>query len=291
MTNDLRKKIDYSIALLRKAEALALRFDPDDGFYLAFSGGKDSQALLHLAQMANVKFKAYMNFTSVDPGEVVRFVKRQYPDVVRVPPRISIYDMAKKKGILPTAKARWCCAEYKEIGGVGKVTLVGVRREESIRRSKRDEVTSSNFKISETFDQFSKHEEEMVACVRGRDKIIISPILHWTERNVWEFLNEVVKVPHCELYDQGYTRIGCILCPMASYKNKLKDIERWPYVKKKWVETIDWLINNKWANTTYKPLSAQERFDMWISRMTYKQWMKEKHYQKRLFETDEDNED
>lgn len=74
MKNDLRKKIDYSIALLRKAEALALRFDPDDGFYLAFSGGKDSQALLHLAQMANVKFKAYMNFTSVDPGEVVRFV-------------------------------------------------------------------------------------------------------------------------------------------------------------------------------------------------------------------------
>lgn len=79
----------------------------------------------------------------------------------------------------------------------------------------------------------------MVACVRGRDKIIISPILHWTERNVWEFLNEVVKVPHCELYDQGHTRIGCILCPMASYKNKLKDIERWPYVKKKWMETID----------------------------------------------------
>lgn len=39
MTNDLRKKIDYSIALLRKAEALALRFDPDDGFFLAFSGG------------------------------------------------------------------------------------------------------------------------------------------------------------------------------------------------------------------------------------------------------------
>jgi phosphoadenosine phosphosulfate reductase len=241
--------------------------------------------------MANVKFKAYMNFTSVDPGEVVRFVKRQYPDVVRVPPRISIYDMAKKKGILPSAKVRWCCAEYKEIGGVGKVTLVGVRREESIRRSKRNEITSSNFKISETFDQFSKHEEEMVACVRGRDKIIISPILHWTERNVWEFLNEVVKVPHCELYDQGHTRIGCILCPMASYKNKLKDIERWSYVKKKWMETIDWLIKNKWTNTTYKSLSAQERFDMWISRMTYKQWMNEKHYQKRLFETDEDNED
>lgn len=71
-------------------------------------------------------------------------------------------------------------------------------------------------------------------------------------------------------------------------QKKLKEIEQWPYVKKKWVETIDWLIKNKWANTTHEPMSAQERFDMWISRMTYKQWMNEKHYQKRLFETDED---
>lgn len=49
-------KIDYSIALMRKAEKLALEYDPVVGFYLAFSGGKDSQAIYHLAQMANVKF-------------------------------------------------------------------------------------------------------------------------------------------------------------------------------------------------------------------------------------------
>ena len=40
---NLDKKIDYSIALLRKAESMALRLDPENGFYLAFSGGKDSQ--------------------------------------------------------------------------------------------------------------------------------------------------------------------------------------------------------------------------------------------------------
>ena len=64
---NLDKKIDYSIALLRKAESMALRLDPENGFYLAFSGGKDSQALYHIAQMAGVKFKAHMNLTSVDP--------------------------------------------------------------------------------------------------------------------------------------------------------------------------------------------------------------------------------
>ena len=55
---NLQQKIDYSIDLLRKSEPLALRLDPQDGFYLAFSGGKDSQALYHIAKMAGVKFRA-----------------------------------------------------------------------------------------------------------------------------------------------------------------------------------------------------------------------------------------
>ena len=136
---NLDKKIDYSIALLRKAESMSLRLDPENGFYLAFSGGKDSQALYHIAQMAGVKFKAHMNLTSVDPPEVIRFVRRQYPDVELIKPKISIYEMAKKKYILPTRTLRWCCAEYKEYSGVGKVTLIGIRKQESSRRKKRNE--------------------------------------------------------------------------------------------------------------------------------------------------------
>lgn len=51
MRESLRKKIEYSIDLLRKSEKMALRLDPENGFYLAFSGGKDSQALYHIAVM------------------------------------------------------------------------------------------------------------------------------------------------------------------------------------------------------------------------------------------------
>lgn len=92
----LQAKLDYSIELLRKAEKVALRLDPVNGFYLAFSGGKDSQALYHVAKMAGVKFKAYMSLTSIDPPEVIRFVKQHYPDVELIKPVVSIYDIAKK---------------------------------------------------------------------------------------------------------------------------------------------------------------------------------------------------
>ena len=79
----LEHKIAYSIALLRRGEALALRMSPD-GYHLAFSGGKDSMVLYHLAKMAGVKFKAHMQVTTIDPPELMQFVRANYPDVVFV---------------------------------------------------------------------------------------------------------------------------------------------------------------------------------------------------------------
>lgn len=53
ISKQLQRKIDYSIKVMRKAERLALTMN-GDGFWLAFSGGKDSQVLYHLALMAGV---------------------------------------------------------------------------------------------------------------------------------------------------------------------------------------------------------------------------------------------
>lgn len=282
MRESLKKKIEYSIDLLRKSEKMAIRLDPEDGFYLAFSGGKDSQALYHIAQMAGVKFKAHMNLTSVDPPEVIRFVKKQYPDVELIKPKMSIYDMALKKHILPTRALRWCCAEFKEMSGAGKVTLIGIRKEESARRSKREEVSTSikGKRTEETFDQWSEHQEKMVTCVGGKDKILVSPIIHWTERDVWEFLNDVVKVSHCKLYDEGYTRIGCILCPMSNRKSKLRDIERFPHAKRRWIQTIEKLKNAGYINKHFD--DAEFGFEWWISGKNYKEFYAEQVLQKKI---------
>lgn len=277
----LREKILYSLDLIRKAEKMALRLDPVDGFYNTFSGGKDSQCLYHLVKLAGVKFKAHMNLTSVDPPEVIRFVKEHYPDVELIKPKMSIYEMAKRKHILPTMRFRWCCAEYKEISGIGKVTLIGIRKQESARRSKREEVsTSIRGKYSaQTFDQWSEHEEKMVACVGGKDKILVSPIIYWTERDVWEFLNEN-DIPHCKLYDEGYTRIGCILCPMANYKSKIRDMKRYPHAKRNWIKTIQWLIDNGYINHNFQ--DAETGFNWWISCKSFDEFYTDEVLQKKI---------
>ena len=276
---NLQSKIEYSIALLRKCEQMALDMDSENGFYLAFSGGKDSQALYHIAKMAGVKFKAHMNLTSVDPPEVILFVKRNYPDVELIKPKMSIYDMALKKHLIPTRTIRWCCAEYKEMSGAGKVTLIGIRHAESSRRSKRNEVEIYNHKFSGNFDQFSEHKENMVTCVNGKDKILVSPILYWTEREVWQFLNSN-NIQHCKLYEEGYKRIGCILSPMSSYKQNLKDCQRFPHVKHKWIQTIQKLIDAGYINRNFT--DAEFGFNWWISDKSFEQYYADEVLQQKI---------
>ena len=275
----LQRKIDYSINLIQKAEKMALEYDSVNGFYLAFSGGKDSQVIYHLAKDAGVKFKAHMNLTSVDPPEIIQFVKHKYPDVERIKPKMSIYDMALKKHIMPTRRLRWCCAEFKETSGAGTVTIIGIRHAESSRRSKRNELETGDRKFSGNFDQFSEHREKMVTCVSGKDKILLSPIIDWTESDVWEYLNNR-KIQHCELYDKGFTRIGCICCPMSQNRQKICEIKRYPHVEKNWKKTIQKLIDRGYLNRNFQ--DAQMGFDWWISGKSFKQFYAETVLQQSL---------
>ncbi|MDR3266246.1 MAG: phosphoadenosine phosphosulfate reductase family protein [Tannerella sp.] len=277
----LEKRIKYSVNLLQKSERLALKIDPENGFYLAFSGGKDSQVLYHLAKEAGVKFTAHMNLTSIYPPDVIRFVRKQYPDVELIKPKMSIYDMCLKKHILPTKRFRWCCFEYKEVSGAGRITLLGIRKSESIKRSKRNEFEVSNHKLSVSFDQFSEHEEQMITCVKGKDKILLSPILDWSTRDVWGFIHDR-GLNYCKLYDEGYTRIGCILCPMQSRKQSLRDVERFPHVKKKWIETIKKLAEAGYINHSKLKENPEVGFDWWISRKSYRKFYSDEFLQGKI---------
>lgn len=263
----LRTKMLHSVELLQKAEKIALNYDAENGYYLAFSGGKDSQALFHMAQLAGVKFRGHMNLTSVDPPEVIRFVKKNYPEVELIKPGKSIFQCAVEKQILPTMRVRWCCAEYKETAGAGKVTLIGIRKAESSRRAKRNEVEINNRKFSGNLDGLDEYrqeqkakrarrkskeqgvnitnadEEQTLGCIQGKESLLISPIIYWTEKDVWEFLNNVVKIPHCSLYDEGWHRIGCIGCPMSSHKQKMLENARYPHVKRGWIKAIKAIRN------------------------------------------------
>jgi phosphoadenosine phosphosulfate reductase len=101
MNLDLRGRAmdDIAIERLQEFEAAALHMSPE-GFWLGFSGGKDSVVILDLAKRAGVKFQAYYNVTTVDPPQLVRFI-RTFPDVRWNLPELSMAALIRREKTPP----------------------------------------------------------------------------------------------------------------------------------------------------------------------------------------------
>lgn len=53
----------------------------------------------------------------------------------------------------------------------------------------------------------------------------------------------MANVPHCELYDQGYKRLGCVGCPMSSRKET--ELERYPKIKAAYMRAFARMIKER----------------------------------------------
>ena len=241
-------KLEVSIERIKQIE-------PRGGsWYLAFSGGKDSCVIKALCDMAGVKYDAHYRVTSVDPPELVRFIKDKHPDVSIDFPRdkdgkvITMWNLIPKKGMPPTRVARYCCEYLKEDGGEGRDKITGVRWDESNRRKK----TRSGLEVSQTA-QWTKDrnrerldpdnmDEDMVRYCMQSKGFILNPIIDWTTEEVWEFIHRY-NIPYCELYDQGFTRLGCIGCPMSTHR--AEELERYPKFKQAYIRAFDRMIQKQ----------------------------------------------
>lgn len=260
-------------------------YEPEEGYYMAFSGGKDSVTLKALADMAGVKYEAVYRVTSVDPPELVRFIKNEHPDVIREVPRdrdgnpITMWNLIPKRLMPPTRVVRYCCSSLKETGGDGRMTLTGVRWAESTRRKlnqglvtvfdKRLE-NNPNFRPTKSHgvvlvNDNAESRQEVEMCYK-RHKTLVNPIIDWEDSDVWEFIRKY-KIPYCSLYDEGFHRLGCIGCPLAKQNSREREFARWPKYKKAYLNAFEKMIaerarrgtkgNNTW-------MTATDVFNWWM---------------------------
>ena len=286
---EIKDKVQRAIDRLRA-------FEPEEGYYLAFSGGKDSQCIYHLAKMAGVKFDAHYSVTSVDPPELVQFIKKNYPDAWegrvhqyrKDGTPYTMWNLIPEKKFPPTAVVRYCCDKLKEQAGFGRVVLTGVRWSESASRSKtqgvvvvrsggqkKEWITSQidasfgmSTKNAVVLNDDNEESRKIVEHCFRKQRTTVNPIVDWSDEDVWQFLNEN-GIEHCSLYDEGFDRLGCVGCPISGRKRMQIEFERWPKYKQLYLHAFERLLDVRFEKYGEKGKiqfeDADSVFKWWIS--------------------------
>lgn len=231
--------VEDSINILKENEP------ENEPYYGAFSGGKDSIVIKRIADMAGVKVDWHCHLTTVDPPELLKFIREHHPDVTFDKPSTTMFRLIVKKRMPPTRMVRYCCEYFKEHGGDDRFVMTGVRRAEGNKRSKRKSV-----------ECFSK------GAIR---KAVINPIIRWTNNDVWGFIRSE-GLPYCSLYDEGFKRLGCVGCSIAGKAGMEREFKRWPHFKALYIKAFKKMLDNRLKDDILtKWTSGEAVFDWWVN--------------------------
>ena len=224
-------------------------YEPPEGYYLGFSGGKDSVIIYDLAMRSGVKFDAHYNVSPIDPPEVRDFIKAKYPDVIWDFHARGFFKRVLSEGLpmRPPVGRRWCCKYIKEAGGTGRVKLLGMRKSESNTRKE--------YPVYKHFYRLGSDETDWLL-----------PIIDWTWNDVWAYIAER-RLQVCSLYKEGFRRIGCGLCPFLTAGQTQKQIARFPKIALAWRRASERYYQKRIERGT--PLrwnSPEDYWQWWISR-------------------------
>lgn len=191
---------------------------------VSYSGGKDSLAVLILCLKALGRVDILFTDTGLEFPETIENVEavaEKYGiKILKSVAEDSFWKNLDRFGP-PSVEYRWCCKVCK-LGPISKliaenypdgcVSFIGQRRYESETRARSKRVWKTQW---------------------IGNQVGASPIQNWCALHVWLYIF-ANNAPYNRLYELGFERIGCWLCPSSSLSDFLEVATRYPEMWDRW---------------------------------------------------------
>lgn len=260
LTQEQEKKVEIAYERFRWAAKEAERLF-DMPIVVKYSGGKDSDVILQLAKESlaplGIEFRVTHNLTTADPPDNVYYIRCVFARLreegidcrINVPRR-SLWRIMRETLVIPSRLTRVCCGELKERKMPDAPYIVtGVRWAESASRRNKSGIamvyTASDRStrvdkggLLTTDDASSRRLFEQCQMKGVR---VLNPIIDWSDDDVWSYLRDR-GIEGNPLYKEGWTRIGCVGCPLAGKRARELAFARYPQLYKAWRDAIEYVI-------------------------------------------------
>ncbi len=208
-------KVSDAISILQQHE-------PPEGYFVAFSGGKDSVVMFDLVKRAGVKYNAHYHVMTIEPPDLIDFIKAEYPEVnLHYPPK-NFYQLIIENGIPPLRQMRYCQRVLKAPYGLDCTRVTGLRADESYKRRRRQQVEKDP----------------------DTGNLVVHPIFHFSTADIWAYIRKY-EVKYCKLYDLGFKRLSCLFCPFESKAQVALDLELYPQVAQEIIDACQKAIDER----------------------------------------------
>ena len=261
LTQEQEKKVEVAYERYRWAAKEAERLF-DMPIVVRYSGGKDSDVILQLAKESGVPFRVTHNLTTADPPDNVYYIRRVFAALreegidcrINVPRR-SLWRIMRETLVIPSRIMRVCCSELKErrmpdapyiVTGVRWAESAGRRAKSGIAmvytaRERGVEEKAAAAGLLTTDDASSRRLFEQCQL---RGVRVLNPIIDWSDEDVWSYLHSR-GIEGNPLYKEGWTRIGCVGCPLAGRRARGLAFARYPKLYKAWRDAIAYVIERR----------------------------------------------
>lgn len=104
----------------------------------------------------------------------------------------------------------------------------------------------------------------LIKLMKRKGATVVNPIYEWLDSDIWDYIKQE-NLEVNPLYQKGYTRVGCIGCPLAPYHQRKKEFNDYPMYKTMYINAFEKMIEQRKRNgkeVVWR--NGKEVFDWWI---------------------------